>query len=52
MVRKVATDLGLFDVTSDGFVMREIAPGFSVDEVLALTEADVQIDPDLQEFRV
>ena len=29
VVTKVVTNLGLFDVTPDGFVLREIAPGYS-----------------------
>ena len=29
VVTKVVTNLGLFDITPEGFVMREIAPGFT-----------------------
>lgn len=51
VVSRVMSDLGLFDVTPEGFVLREIAPGFTPDEVRALTEAEVQVDPALCEVR-
>jgi 3-oxoacid CoA-transferase subunit B len=37
-VRKVVSDLGVFDITADGFVLRERAPGVSVEEIRAKTE--------------
>ncbi|NUQ14899.1 MAG: CoA transferase subunit B [Flavobacteriales bacterium] len=37
-VRKVVTDLGVFDITADGFVLRERAPGVIVEEIRAKTE--------------
>ena len=41
------TNLGLFDVTPGGFVLREIAPGYSPEDVQAVTEAELLISPDL-----
>ena len=52
VVTKVVTNLGLFDITAEGFVMREIAPGYTPEEVQAVTEATLIISPDLKEFRV
>ena len=46
----VVTDLGLFRMTSEGLVLTEIAPGWTPDEVKALTEARFIISPDLTEF--
>ena len=37
-VQRVITDLGVFDIESDGLVLRELAPGVSVDDVRLLTE--------------
>ncbi len=37
-VKKVVTDLGVFDITPEGFVLLERAPGVSVDEIKAKTE--------------
>lgn len=51
VVSRVMSDLGLFDVTPEGFVLREIAPGFTPDEVRTLTEAEVKVDPALCEVR-
>ena len=52
VVTKAVTNLGLFEITPEGFLMREIAPGYTPEEVQALTEARLIIPPDLREFRV
>lgn len=36
-VKKIVSDLGVFDVTSDGFKLLERAPGVSVEEIKAKT---------------
>ena len=46
----VVTDLGLFQVTGDGLLLREIAPGWTVEEVQALTDAPLTASPELKEF--
>ena len=50
VVSLVATDLGLFEPSPQGFVLREIAPGFSLAEVQALTGAPLTPAPNLREF--
>ena len=52
VVKMVFTDLGVFEVTSEGFLMREIAPGWTVDEVNALSGAEIHAAPDLKEVQV
>ena len=52
VVKLVATDLGLFEVTPQGFKLREYAPGWSPEEIQELTEARLVIAADLQPFRL
>ena len=51
VVTLVATDLGLFKVTPDGFELREHAPGWNPEEIQEQTEAELIIPSDLKEFR-
>lgn len=41
VVKLVATDLGLFAPTGEAFAVRDLAPGVSIDEVRAATDAPV-----------
>lgn len=52
VVKLVATDLGLFEVTPQGFKLREYAPGWSPEEIQELTEASLVIAADLVPFRL
>ena len=51
VVTLVATDLGLFKVTPQGFELRELAPGWYPEEIQEQTEAELIIATDLKEFR-
>ena len=52
VVKLVVTDLGLFEVTPEGFKLREHAPGWTPAEIQECTEARLIIADDLREFRV
>src|SRR5918992_784790 len=52
VVKLVATDLGLFEVTPQGFKLREYAPGWTPEDIQELTEARLIIADDLHEFRL
>jgi len=42
-VHHIITDLAVIDVTPDGLVLRELAPGVTVDEVRAATEPELTV---------
>jgi 3-oxoacid CoA-transferase B subunit len=52
VTKLVITDLGLFEPAGDYFRVREIAPGFTLPEVEALTGAPLVASPGLTEVRV
>ncbi|WP_369179921.1 CoA transferase subunit B [Streptomyces mutabilis] len=47
-VNRVITDLGVLDVTDDGLLLVECAPGVSVDEITAKTDAKLTVAEDLK----
>jgi 3-oxoacid CoA-transferase subunit B len=49
-VKKVVTDLGVFDITDDGFVCIEYAPGVTIDEIKAKTAGRLTIAADVKEM--
>jgi 3-oxoacid CoA-transferase subunit B len=51
-VNHIVTEYAFLDVTSEGLVLREVAPGVTVDQVRSLTEATLKISPDLREMKV
>ena len=44
VVERIITDLCVFDVTDDGLVLRELAPGVTEDEVREKTEPEFTVD--------
>jgi 3-oxoacid CoA-transferase subunit B len=45
VVDHIVTELAFIDVTSDGLLLREIAPGITIEELQGLTEAKLLIPP-------
>lgn len=46
-VKKVVTELGMFEITERGFELREIAPGVSFDEIRSKTAGRLVIEGDI-----
>ena len=51
-VSAVCTDLAWIDVTPGGLVLRELAPGVTMEQVQALTEPRLGIAPDVKTMQV
>ncbi|MBX3260039.1 MAG: CoA transferase subunit B [Labilithrix sp.] len=52
VVHRIITDLACIDVTPDGLVLREVAPGVSAREVQARTEPTLKVPSDLAEMKL
>jgi len=46
----IVTDLGVIDVTESGLILKEIAPGWTPEEVVAETDADLAMADDVHEI--
>ena len=51
-VKKIVSDLGVFDVTPEGFKLLERAPGVSVEEIKAKTEGRLVVEGEVPEMVV
>ena len=52
VVKKIFTDMAVFDVTAEGLVLREVAPGISPEDVQLVTEPELIISKDLKEMDI
>ncbi|HYH99972.1 CoA transferase subunit B [Hyalangium sp.] len=51
-VHHIVTDHAFLDVTPEGLVLRELAPGVTVEQVQRLTEPRFKVAPDVREMKV
>lgn len=51
-VKKVVTELGVFDITENGFELIEIAPEISIEYVQSKTEGRLTISPNLKTIQL
>lgn len=52
VVKLISTDYGLFEPTGDSFLLREIAPGFTVDEIRASISGKLTVVDNFQTVRL
>ncbi|NBX27332.1 MAG: CoA transferase subunit B [Chitinophagia bacterium] len=51
-VKKIVSDLGVFDIIENGFMCIEHAPGVSIEEIKAKTAGQLTIHPSIKEMNV
>ena len=51
-VKKVVTELGVFDITERGFELRELAPGVTIDEVKEKTLGRLVVEGEIKTVNV
>ena len=52
VVDLIVTDMGLIEVTDKGLLLKEVAPGVTVDQVKAATEADLRVVDSIREYDI
>lgn len=52
VVDLIVTDMGMIEVTENGLLLKEVAPGVTADQVKEATEAELKVSPDLKEYEV
>jgi 3-oxoacid CoA-transferase subunit B len=52
VVHQVITDLAVIDVTPEGLVLREVAPGVTVDDVRKVTEPELVVEGEPEIMRI
>jgi 3-oxoacid CoA-transferase B subunit len=51
-VSLIVTDIAVMEPTAQGLVLKEVAPGWTPEEVQELTEARLIVSPDLKEYEL
>ena len=49
-IKRVLTDLALLDIDNGQFILRERAPGVTVEEIIAITEGTLVVEGEIPEM--
>jgi 3-oxoacid CoA-transferase subunit B len=52
VVNTIVTELAYIEVTPEGLLLKEVAPGVSADAVQKLSEPTLRIDPNLRQYAI
>lgn len=50
-IRRVLTDLALLEIEDGAFILREYAPGVSIDDIVSKTAGKIIVADDVREMR-
>lgn len=51
-VKMIVTDLAVLEIDKKGIILKEIAPGWSIDEIQSMTEPELIVDNELREIEI
>jgi len=51
-VKMIVTDLAVLEIDKKGIILKEIAPGWSIDEIQSMTEPELIADNELREIEI
>ena len=52
VVKTIFTDLAVIEVTEDGLLLKEVAPGFTAEDIQVVTEPKLKLSADLKEIDI
>ena len=51
-VRKIVTEIAVLDITPEGFLLRERAPGITVEEIISKTAGKLNVPAEVPEMKL
>lgn len=52
VVNVIVTEKAVFNVTPNGLVLKEVAPGLTAEDIKTITEAEFTVSPDLRTYQI